>query len=306
MMVAACWYASHGLPVFPLKPRAKEPLTPHGFKDATTDQVRIAAWWQEWPDANIGIPTGTATGLLAVDVDPRNGGDDSLEQLLLKHGRLPDTAEQMTGARGRHILFRHPGFPVPKALAPGIDLKGDGGYIVVAPSVHPNGNSYRWDGIAGAKALLNPAPAPSWLVELIQAQHNGARAVPAADGKEKWATGERNNCLTSLAGTMRWRGMAREAIEAALLAENRRRCDPPLSETEVCGIAESVASYKPAEERNQPARGDDATRSNWPDELKPEAFHGVAGEVIRAIEPHSEADPAALLIQFLVGFGNVI
>src|ERR1700675_1355070 len=93
---AAAWYAEHGFPVFPCSPRAKEPLTEHGFKDASTDQKRITAWWQRWPQPNIAMPTGAASGLLAVDIDPRNGGDKSLDELSTEYGLLPDTAKQVT------------------------------------------------------------------------------------------------------------------------------------------------------------------------------------------------------------------
>jgi len=148
----ALWYASHGIPVFRCWPRAKEPMTTHGFKDATTSEACIASWWRTRPDANIGIPTGKTSGLLVVDVDPRNGGDESLEDLVRKYGPLPETAEQITGGGGRHLVFRHSGsIGLPKTLAPGIDLKGDGGYIVVAPSIHPSGRKYDWDGTPVAK-----------------------------------------------------------------------------------------------------------------------------------------------------------
>ena len=153
--------------MFPCKPHAKEPLTEHGFKDATTDQKRIKAWWQKWPHANIAIPTGAASGLLAADIDPRNGGNESLAELQAKHGRLPDTAEQSTGGGGRHFVFRDLGVPLPKALAAGIDLKGDGGYIVVAPSIHPSGKQYQWVGTEVRNALLSPAEMPNWLKECI-------------------------------------------------------------------------------------------------------------------------------------------
>lgn len=322
MKGAALWYARNGFPIFPLQwpigvgcscakrdchSPGKHPLTPNGFKDAITDLVKIAEWWDCWPTANIGVPTGAASGLLAVDIDPRNGGDVSFDELTAKNGRFPDTAEQITGGGGRHIVFRDPGVPVVKELAPGIDLKGEGGYIVVAPSMHTSGNRYRWDGIAGPKALLHPAEVPAWLLDRVTAARSGARAESIADG-ETWAEGVRNKRLTSVAGTMRRRGLSREAIEAALLVENRRRCDPPLPEAEVRSIAESVASYKPTEEANQDTGGDNSssTQSNWPDELRPEALQGVAGELVRTVEPHSEADPAALLLQFLIGFGNVI
>jgi hypothetical protein len=271
LRMAALWYARNGFPVFPLhsapggvcscgnpdhRPAGKEPgkagkhpRTPHGFKDATTDQDQIETWWKQWSDANIGIPTGAVSRLLVVDVDPRNGGDESQDKLIVEHGRFPDTAEQQTGGGGRHLLFRYAGGAVPKTLAPGIDLKGDGGYIVVAPSIHWSGKAYEWDGIAGVKALLNLAEPPPWLLEYITAAHNGGRAKPTEDG-EKWGKGERNNRLASLAGTMRRRGMTREAIEAALITENTKRCDPPLPETEVRSITQSVASYNPGHEKN--------------------------------------------------------
>ena len=81
MLDWAFLYAERSCPVFPCSPHGKRPLTPHGFKDATTDPTQIRRWWKQWPDANIGIPTGKASGLLALDVDPRNGGFESLEAL---------------------------------------------------------------------------------------------------------------------------------------------------------------------------------------------------------------------------------
>jgi hypothetical protein len=252
---AAAWYAMHGIPVFPCKPRAKEPLTRHGFKDATTDLARVDSWWRERPDANIGIPTGAVSGLIAVDIDPRNAGNDSLDELFAKHGRFPDTAEQMTGGGGRHYVFKAPVVCKSKVLAPGIDLKGDGGYIVAAPSIHPSDAPYEWDGIAGEKALLKPADAPAWLLERIaaSAKEKGATAdrSPSSraprfrtrDNGETWRRGERNIRLTSLAGAVRRCGLCAAAMQAALLEENRQRCAPPLQEKEVKKIAGSVARY---------------------------------------------------------------
>ena len=258
----ARWYAAHGFPVFPLHSATggacscgdpecqnpgKHPRTEHGFKDATTDPEIIAAWWERWPDANIGIPTGAPSGLLVVDCDPRNGGPADRSEIIERFGPIPDTAEAETGGGGRHYFFRGGG-PVPKQLAPGSDLKGDGGYVVVPPSVHASGKRYRWDGIAGANALLNLADPPPWLLESIAAAGNGAgraRTESAAD-PERIPEGRRNDTLTSLGGTMRRRGMSGAAIEAALLEENRLRCDPPLTEKEVKRIAASIAAYKPA------------------------------------------------------------
>jgi DNA-binding transcriptional ArsR family regulator len=238
--------------------------------------------------------------LLVVDCDPRNGGPAERAELVRRFGPIPETAEVITGGGGRHLFFRYDGGGVPKALAEGIDLKGDGGYVVAPPSMHPSGKRYEVDGLGGAKALLNPAELPAWLWEFISTKRTSTRTEDAPDAP-KWGAGERNNKLASIAGTMRRRGLSREAIEAALLEENRRRCDPPLAEGEVRRTAESVARYEPAAEEWPEIGG-----ANWPDGLRDEAYHGPAGELVRAIEPHSEADPAAILIQFLVGFGNLI
>ncbi len=149
MKDASLWYAKHGVAVFPLywpteggcscgKPDChspgKHPLTPHGFKDATTNQADTSEWWSKWPAGNIGMPTGGTPALLVVDVDPRHGGNESLDELLAKHGAFPDTAYQLTGGDGLHIFLHYPDGAVPKTLAPGIDSKGDGGYIFRGPN----------------------------------------------------------------------------------------------------------------------------------------------------------------------------
>jgi uncharacterized protein (DUF927 family) len=262
---AALWYAANGFPVFPVhcapngrcscrksdcEHPGKHPRTKHGFKDATTDPEQIKRWWGKWPDANIGIPTGPDSRLLILDIDPRNGGEDSWKSLVLVHGPL-ETAEQMTGGGGRHIALIDPGVDVPSSLAPGIDIKASGGYFIAAPSMHARGRRYEWDGIEGVRALLHIAPVPTWLLDQFTRARNGRRSNSAADG-EKWTPGERNRKLASFAGTMRRRGMSRESIEAALLAENQSRCDPCLPESEVRRIAESVASYKPATDEAKP------------------------------------------------------
>src|SRR5687767_8569294 len=125
------------------------------------------------------MPTGAKTGLLVIDTDPRNGGDDSEEALICQHGAFPETAEAMTGGGGRHRFYRYPGGPVPKELAKGVDLKGDRGYVLVDPSCTVD--RYQFDGIAGAKALLNPANAPGWVINHILTAHtngNGKHAQP--------------------------------------------------------------------------------------------------------------------------------
>ena len=87
----------------------KHPRTENGFKDASNDPATIERWWVQWPGANILVPTGEATGLYVLDIDPGHGGAESLENLEAEYGALPVTVEQSTGSGGRHLLFRHPG-----------------------------------------------------------------------------------------------------------------------------------------------------------------------------------------------------
>jgi putative DNA primase/helicase len=176
----ARWYASFGWPVFPVHSvRAthcscghadcahpgKHPRTPHGFHDATTDPATLHQWWTHWPDANLGIPTGAVSGLLVLDIDPRHGGHLTVEDLEAEHGTFPPTVESLTGGGGRHLFYAHPGGTIGSAahrLGPGVDLKADGGYVIVPPSVHASGQRYLWEAssIPGEHPL---APVPAWI-----------------------------------------------------------------------------------------------------------------------------------------------
>jgi hypothetical protein len=203
----------------------------------------------------------------------------------------------MSGGGGRHVVFLDPSVPVPSELAPGIDVKSVGGYIIVAPSIHPSGGRYVWDGIEGARALLNLAHPPAWLLDCFAKKVKERHASPDADGK-KWRPGERNNKLTCAAGTMRRIGMSPEAIEVGLLEENRRRCEPPLAESEVRRIARSISRYPPAdngrhttgvEDWSEPTPLVQAVPDAIPDECVPEWL----GEMARATAAHTET-PFAL------------
>lgn len=196
----ALYYAQNGFRVFPVYeavrcsdgsfccaceqssvcPNAgKHPLTAHGFHDATTDKVEICRWWQQWPNANIGIPTGD--GFLVLDVDILKGGDESLAALQRKYDKLPETRQALTGSGGRHYWYRLPdGVKAPcfNGVEDGVDVRADGGYVVVEPSIHKCGNRYRWDGIEGFDEPV--AAIPAWLLNLLV-----ARAARNGDG-EPW------------------------------------------------------------------------------------------------------------------------
>lgn len=262
LLDAALAYAARGWPVFPVhtptehgcscrnsacQAPGKHPRTQHGLKDATLDSTVITQWWSDWPDANISLVTGSRSGLVALDIDRRHDGDDTLAELERKYGPLPDTVRNLTGG-GWHELFAYPDVPVKSKanLAPGVDVRGDGGYIVAPPSRHANGQTYGWE-VGHAPEDLALASLPAWLLTLLTSSTHPSPNQPL----RKTVTGSireggRNAHLTSHAGAMRRRGISPEAIEAALLIENATQCEPPLPEDEVRRIVRSIMRYNPA------------------------------------------------------------
>lgn len=183
---AVAYVTELGWPVFPLAERGKLPAIPkwrggNGHLDATTDVDQVREWWRRWPQANVGIAADGRSGLLVLDIDPRNGGDAELAALEAKHGRLPDTVEALTGGGGRHIIFqRPPDLKFRSELAPGVDIKADG-YIVAPPSVHPNGQPYCWE--ASSHPLETElATLPAWVLRrIIQWEPDSEYGQPVDD-----------------------------------------------------------------------------------------------------------------------------
>lgn len=178
MLEAALAYAAQGIPVFPCD-MDKKPLVPHGFKNASNSEQVIRAWWRIWPDALIGRPTGAASGVAVLDVDEgldRRGrvkvGGASLASLVAQHGPLPDTIEALTPRGGRHIYFRddpeHPLRSSQSKVGMDLDIRGDGGYVIVPPSQLPDGRAYEWE-LSGHPDDVPLAPVPEWLRELAGA-----------------------------------------------------------------------------------------------------------------------------------------
>lgn len=238
-------YLELGWSVIPVEPGGKRPLVRwEAFQHKRASERDLRRWLRRWPDANVGIVTGAISGLLVLDVDPRHGGDRSLAGLEHRHGPLPDTVESVSGGGGRHVYFAHPGGIIHNraALVPGIDLRGDGGMIVVPPSRHPSGRDYAWRASHGPD-MMTPAPLPPWLLVLLQpaAPQPGH---PAAHWRglvrNGVAAGERNNTIASLTGHLLWREVDLEVIKELLLCWNRARCRPPLSDDEVVSAIESI------------------------------------------------------------------
>lgn len=240
---AALAYRARGWSVVPIEARGKRPLVRwEDYQERVASEADVAAWWRRWPDANVGVVTGRVSGIVVLDVDPRHGGAETLAALEREHGST-STVEAETGGGGRHLYFAHPGGTVRNRapLAPGVDVRGDGGVIVAPPSVHPSGRRYCWrDGHApGQTALAVP---PAWLLD-AQRESNARRPLAywRARVREPLREGERNTTIASLMGHLLWHGVDAEVATELLLAWNRMRCTPPLSDDEVVHTAESIA-----------------------------------------------------------------
>jgi len=173
---AALGYLDRGWSVIPAQPSGKRPLIRwKHFQEEAADAEQVHGWWGRWPDANVSIVTGTHSGLIVIDVDPRHRGDRSLAELERQHGALPETLEALTGGGGRHLYFAHPGGVIHNraGFVPGIDVRGDGGVVVAPPSVHASGKRYVW-AKGRAPDDVDPADAPGWLLELIDGEEESA------------------------------------------------------------------------------------------------------------------------------------
>ena len=196
-----------------------------------------------------GSPPAARPGILVLDIDPRNNGEETLARLTKELGPLPDTITAITGGGGRHLIFKHPSFPVRKdttgkLLGPGVDVLSDGCIMVAPPSRHASGKRYRWE--EGKSFRYGQARrAAGDLVGSI-APETAASPFPmprTAQAEGLVLEGSRNSYLTSIAGTMQRSGASPEALAAALAAENRVKCSPPLDTAEVEKIVASVTQY---------------------------------------------------------------
>jgi hypothetical protein len=258
----ALWLAKKGAGIFPLHSvieiagkyrctcgkagcadQGKHPnarYVPHGFKNATSDLRLVDHWWQCVPDANIGLATGN---VLVLDVDPRNGGDQSLRDLEAKHGELPHTVRAFTGGGGEHAYFRptHPGIGG-TTLAPGIDVKALGGYVVAPPSLHVSGRRYEWS-VDHHPQNTRIAPLPDWIAARL-AQSNRSPTITAEEWRRRIGDGipegTRREKLLSVAGHIFSKGVSSGVGYTLLHSLNLTHCRPPLPEDELSAFAADI------------------------------------------------------------------
>lgn len=244
-MEYALSYAKQGWHVFPLQPAGKAPLTEHGYKDATRDPDLIQQWWSRWPEANVGVATGRVSGIVVLDVDRKHGVDGVVSAAELD---LPPTLVIRTPSGGYHLIYKCPAaFVVPRRIGvrPGLDILGEGGYVVAAGS-HTQQGLYE---IARNRPI---AECPQAIIDLATRSSTAPRS-PAPEAGEKIGAGGRNAYLTRIGGKLRRIGFSDDELVAALLVINTTRCDPPVSEAEVRRTANSVARYQPDERASEHA-----------------------------------------------------
>lgn len=241
MIAHAIALASLGFAVFPVEAGGKRPngrLVRNGVHQATTDVNVVRGWWTAVPEANIGIRTGM--GRMVIDVDGDEGAD-SLADLERQWGELPETIRAVT-PRGMHYFFVAPG-TVPCSVgrvAPGIDIRGDGGYVVAPPSRHTSGRAYEWDVAPGEDAA---APLPEWLAPLVvptppQRRQPSSRWLELLRGVPE---GQRNDTAARLCGHLLGKGIDPLVALELVVSWDGQHNRPPLGRDEVVRVCESIA-----------------------------------------------------------------
>lgn len=235
-----------GLCVFPCQPRDKRPAVANGVKAATREPQTIREWWRQMPDANIAFATGKPSGIFVVDVDGIDA-EAELRRLEAEHGALPATVEVIT-PRGRHVYFRMPTTDIRNSaskIAPGIDVRGSGGFVVCPPSIHPSGRRYEWS-VDCASAI---AEAPPWLLAKI-APSNGTgnnSTTPPSEWRELIKgikEGVRDSSLTKLSGYLLRRHVDPFVTLELIRVFNATRCTPPLPDKDIERIVSSIAGLE--------------------------------------------------------------
>lgn len=270
MLHSALRLAARNMPIFPVygivdgrcschrsdcTSPGKHPIPYNGLKSATSNPIQIQQWWTQNPHANIGLATGKISGLIVVDIDPRNGGNESFSNLEKKYQAFPRTKEALTGGGGQHLYFTYPPVAVSCRTGKaepfrGIDIKSDGGYVLVPPSWHVSGKCYEWEVSSYERELVG---LPGWFLQLLlgceSSSLNASIQYRDRVGGTEWShflkqpfpEGQRNTSLTQIAGYFLAKRMDGHLALAICQSINQTTCKPPLPEKEVVQIVNSIA-----------------------------------------------------------------
>lgn len=245
---AAMEYAARGWSVFPLLTREKEPAITNGLLGATTDPEQIEIWWEAHPFNNVAIALGSAArNIIAIDIDyDEDKGEDGWETLReweQEHGKLPETVTDLSGRGGGRLYYKvdRPIHNTTNAKI-GIDIRGEGGYVVAPPSIHPNGRTYCWENDPDEYDVAEADDNVYDFIEYIRGTRDGRRkkfVLPKGD----IGSGSRNDTLFRYACQLQERGDDDDIIFATISGINKVRCKPPLPDSEVETIVNQALNY---------------------------------------------------------------
>jgi hypothetical protein len=251
-MEDALSYLDLNYSIIPCKPDKRPYCQWIKFQTSRPAREEVVEWWKKWPQANIAAITGQISGVVAIDIDSAIG----MEAYKAQFGEVHNTISQTTGKPGaRHLLFRPPAGVVlanSNRGLPDVDVRGDGGYIIVAPSIHLSGRKYSW--------LIDPRESPDDLMDLpedVKSWFWPGVKESAGDKKERLDVqnlllgvqkGRRNDICARLAGYyLRITKGDTEQTRAVLELWNQRN-DPPLDWKEISRTVDSISKKQGREE----------------------------------------------------------
>jgi len=254
---AEAWkkYYDMGLAPIPVIPKDKRPAIEwKKYQKRMPSYEKCSTWAEKSPDGNIGTVTGAVSRIFVVDFDKKKPGEegiDGIDYFNTIKSQIPKTPVAETGGGGLHVFFRHPGKNIPtkariwKNVC--VDIRGDGGFIVLPPSIHSSGGKYSW---RISPDNIEFAEAPQWLLDKIFSDDEAQNQTNITDTIQE---GQRNNTLFKLASSLRSQGFSEDTILKQLKITNKKYCNPPLPEKEVQIIAGQVGKYEPGNKRKEEA-----------------------------------------------------
>ena len=227
------------------------------YQQRKPTESEVRQWFTRWPASNPLVITGEVSGVVVVDIDPRHGGDESFSDNSDIFGGLEaETPISLTGGGGQHMFYQWPGYQIPNAAGvfPGIDFRGDHGYVVAPGSSHISGRTYEWESTAHPDDIPF-APMPEALQDALRSKERygpsaGAGGVPVVrerldidgiiEGRVRVDEGERNETMLKLVGSLVGSDSIESAVLASVIVVNDRSFDPPLPESEVIRIVHNI------------------------------------------------------------------
>jgi putative DNA primase/helicase len=245
--------ASLGLRIHPLLAKNKVPIIKAWQEKATCDEAMIHKWSATHPDCNWGMATGSASGVFVVDLDPKSGGDKSWRKLLKDHP-CPNTPCVITGSGGSHLYFRYPKNSdirnSASKVGKGIDVRGEGGQVVIPPSTHPNGTLYKWK---ESPFDIKFAKAPRWLLDLISTMQGDNGSTAIGDKMEK---GTRNSQIYHQSLHLARQGALQEITVGVMKAWCKSTGETDMPAGEIEATVASAYKYHAEEDKKVEATAD--------------------------------------------------